>query len=356
MIQITRSKEIKTLYTFIHPRYSDKQRLFFSRNGRLMIEWLNHNRVFLYEKQSLGKDDKEVMVDKIKWKLIRRMENFKTNYSRPDVLEFVSPDFTSFIDVDKAKKTFMIRDVRSEAVLNEIPKHIMHYNDDPKEMMLKFKWVNNDMFKVINSEGIEKLVTAGGNFKQDNFNKVHNYDFDTEKERHFYLDRRPLKPEQTIYRLIRKSQAYKSAYFMKSSEYLHEEKSMYEFMFNVDFQASRLYSNSFFCDLSFSYITWRLIEQLEKNEISIDELDDESVRQITFTILPFGETALHRLFFKVDVVDTIFKRALADKENVKDLVYSVPYLPNIEGKDPIGNCIEKGQLKAINIMLKYLSG
>jgi len=57
MIQILESKEIKTMYTFIHPRYSEQQLLYFSRNGQLMIEWLTNNRVFLYERQSVGKDD-----------------------------------------------------------------------------------------------------------------------------------------------------------------------------------------------------------------------------------------------------------------------------------------------------------
>ena len=129
----------------------------------------------------------------------------KKNYGRSDFLEFVSPDFTSFIDVDTGRKRFMIRNMRTEEKTADIPHHIMHYNEDPEEMMLKFKWVSNDMFKVINTEGIEKLVDTGAGFKQENFNKVHNFDYKDELDRNFYFARRPLTPDNILERLRRKA-------------------------------------------------------------------------------------------------------------------------------------------------------
>jgi len=48
MIEITNSNEVKTLYTFIHPKYQESQQFYFNKEADLMIEWLSHNRVLLY--------------------------------------------------------------------------------------------------------------------------------------------------------------------------------------------------------------------------------------------------------------------------------------------------------------------
>jgi hypothetical protein len=48
----------------------------------------------------------------------------------------------------------------------------MNYEETPEEILLKFKWVGNDMIKLINREGVEKLVDIGLNFRQENFNTI----------------------------------------------------------------------------------------------------------------------------------------------------------------------------------------
>jgi len=141
------------------------------------------------------------------------MKRLTRNYGRADFLEFVSPDFTSFIDVDLARKNFMIRDMQTEEILYEkgIPSYLMNYQNDPEEVLLKFKWVGNDMFKIINKSGMEKLVDIGTEFRQEQFNQIANYDHDVEQYRNFYTDRAPLEKNEVSERLIRKAQAYKTA-------------------------------------------------------------------------------------------------------------------------------------------------
>lgn len=78
-----------------------------------MIEWLSHNRVYLYEKSVIGKGEHSVPL--IRWVLKRKMVHMK-QYGRNDFLAIVSPDFTKFVDVDISKKRdrFMIRDMLTE--------------------------------------------------------------------------------------------------------------------------------------------------------------------------------------------------------------------------------------------------
>ena len=68
----------------------------------------------------------------------------------------------------------------------------------------------------------------------------------------------------------------------------NHEINMHEHMFTIDFQASAQYTKKFLSDLSFSYITWSLIEQLVSGDVEVDDLDDDTVQQISFTILPHG--------------------------------------------------------------------
>lgn len=79
-----------------------------------MIEWLSHNRVYLYEKSVIGKDKHNVPL--VRWALRRKMVHMNKQYGRNDFLEIVSPDFTKFVDVDTSLKRdrFMIRDMLTE--------------------------------------------------------------------------------------------------------------------------------------------------------------------------------------------------------------------------------------------------
>jgi hypothetical protein len=176
LIQIENGNTVKVVYTFIHPKYADKQYLYFSTNKLRMIEWLSHNRVLLYEKVFIGKDDDDPKVDRVKWRLIRRMNNFKTDYGFPFSLNFVSPDFSVFVSHDNNRKDFCVRSMRDEEILYRIPSWIMSFKRKPNEMMDRFMWISNTMIKVLNTEGYEMLLDLSeaekGEFNQVNFNVI----------------------------------------------------------------------------------------------------------------------------------------------------------------------------------------
>ena len=81
---------------------------------------------------------------------------------------------------------------------------------------------------------------------------------------------------------------------------------MYEFLFTIDYQATKALTKKFFTDMSFSFITWKNIENLRDGELQIEDLDVESIKKICFTILPGGLTFLHVLYKKPKIVEKIF--------------------------------------------------
>ena len=134
----------------------------------------------------------------------------------------------------------------------------MNYDKDPLETILRIKWIGNEAIKIINDEGMEKIfeinASAGSEFKQLGYNQICNF----------------------------------------------------EFLFTIDYQATKALTKKFFTDMSFSFITWKNIENLRDGELQIEDLDDESIKKICFTILPGGLTFLHVLYKKPKIVEKIF--------------------------------------------------
>jgi hypothetical protein len=85
-----------------------------------------------------------------------------------------SPDFTSYLDVDRKGKKFLIRDSFTQEVKITIPESIMSCKDEPHEdVASRFMWLDNDTLKIINSEGIERKIDIYKNkFKEIEFNVI----------------------------------------------------------------------------------------------------------------------------------------------------------------------------------------
>jgi hypothetical protein len=91
-------------------------------------------------------------------------------------------------------------------------------------------------------------------------------------------------------RLVRNYQYYKSNYDLDNKR---EANLVYRDLYNVEYTKLR-----FCCDLSFSYLHWSLIEQIEKGTMLITDVDDETVEKLLLNILPHGDTILHKLHKK----------------------------------------------------------
>jgi len=218
------------------------------------------------------------------------MTRFKRKLCCPEFLHIASADFKYFVDVDLATTGFTVRDMRTEEEYRKIPPHLLGFaRRRPEDVLRGFKWLGNDMLKIINASGNEKLVDVGTDFKQIEFNFVHNYDPEVEKRGYFYYSRPPLPPTSVAERLIRKNQRYKSDQRMKKAEDPNRDYNLYNSMFSIDYQGSRE-TRRWYSDLSFSYMGWRTIEQVGRGTLELQDLDSEVLKEISFNILPLGQT------------------------------------------------------------------
>jgi len=96
----------------------------------------------------------------------------------------------------------------TEEEILKIPHYLMSYDKDPLETIMRVKWIGNEAIKIINSEGMEKIfeisASDSGEFKQLGYNQVCNFDYEIEKSRNFYIDRKELTSIDVTERLIRK--------------------------------------------------------------------------------------------------------------------------------------------------------
>lgn len=72
-----------------------------------------------------------------------------------------------------------------------------------EEVVMRFQWLDNNTFRISNSEGIERLVDIASGFSEIEFNVIPLFDYEITKKKHLYLDRPDLKIEDTLGRLKR---------------------------------------------------------------------------------------------------------------------------------------------------------
>jgi len=106
--------------------------------------------------------------------------------------------------------------------------------ENPKKLMFRFKWVDENTIRIINKEGIEKKIDIKDNFKEIEFNIIPLYNSKEVKDpkRNFFTNRPPLTISEVHHRLKRKYQCYKSAYYL---DHRREPFSLYSELFTVDY-------------------------------------------------------------------------------------------------------------------------
>lgn len=48
-------------------------------------------------------------------------------------------------------------------------------------------------------------------------------------------------------------------------------------------------------DLSFTYLHWKIMEQLETKNLTIDLIDNQQIELLFYNIIPGGDTIMHKL-------------------------------------------------------------
>ncbi len=80
-----------------------------------------------------------------------------------------------YLDVDRKHKKFMIRDSFTQEIRYNIPEWLMDMSAEGEShtsVAQRFMWVDNDTLRIVNPEGIERLVDLKNNFKEIEFNRI----------------------------------------------------------------------------------------------------------------------------------------------------------------------------------------
>lgn len=93
------------------------------------------------------------------------------------MLRALSPSFHHCIDINKTLNQFVVRDTFTLNELYRIPKHFMDPSkENPKEIMARFEWIDEDTIKLSNREGIEKILEMKDDFSEREYNVIPLFD------------------------------------------------------------------------------------------------------------------------------------------------------------------------------------
>lgn len=240
----------------------------------------------------------------------------------------------------------------------------------------KFQWVSNSQIRVINNDGIEKIVDITNNCDQISYCTVPMLDIEylrSDNASHFFYDISITRENQTIERLKRKYQQYFAA--INQSEEV-EPADLYNILFNVDFNIDNC-KGKLVSDTSFTYFHLKIAELMEiMPKFNLKRYHPEEVKVLALNIFPHGKTVLHYAYQNLNIVRRFYKVIEAEVAKAKEIAasndqdvsnqgyFEIPFLKTFSGaqdKDgadvgltPLHLCMKSGNFKSADIILQKL--
>ena len=130
-----------------------------------MFERIAGGRCFIYKRI-----EDEKWKGKVMWNQIHRFSQFPVDLLAPTQYPYIfSPDFSKYLDIDRKKKVFLIKDTFTQKKLSTVPLYVMNCKNEPHvAVAARFKWEDNQTIKYVNLEGIERKIDVSHN----EFNEV----------------------------------------------------------------------------------------------------------------------------------------------------------------------------------------
>ena len=106
----------------------------------------------------------------------------------------------------------------------------MNYNKGEKPLYTinRFQWLDNERFRIVARDGIEKIVNFKNNFSEEAFNVIPQFKHSKDEYKeiyNFFSFRKMVDINSTEELLRRKYQEYKSLYYLFNKR---DEQTMYE--------------------------------------------------------------------------------------------------------------------------------
>lgn len=109
-------------------------------------------------------------------------------------------------------------------------------------------------------------------------------------------------------------------------------------------------------DASFTFLHWKIMEQLESKKLSIHDIDDLQIELLCYNIIPGGDTILHKLANHEETIRRIFQIAHPNEEKLNEIHFHIPFIQNLKQKSPMHICKETQDIRTLDTMLTYLAG
>jgi hypothetical protein len=130
---------------------------------------------------------------------------------------------------------------------------------------------------------------------------------------------------------------------------------MYPGLFHVDYYADRC-KERIMMDLPFTFLNWKIMEELIAGRMTLEDIDDKNIYQLCHTILPGGKTILQMLSAHGDILKKIYDKVHPNEEDRSDMLFEIPFLPDLNGKTVFHLCDEQNEYKTIDDLLDFLRG
>lgn len=305
----------------------------------------------------------------VKWELITRIKQFPMDMAEQCGANYLfSPCLMYYLDFDKNKDIFLIKETITQEVFKIIPKGLMNpKREEVTSLAKRFMWIDKNRIKVINNEGMENVIDIHNNFDELEYGKVYMFENELKeyflsadkggldenaksaiKSYHYYYNQPRLSYDNTKERLLRNVRQYYTGQFIDQKK---AKEDLYSLMFSVDYPNDFVRGSqsedlmTYQADLSFTYIHWRQIEKIALiKDYDADNLSNEEIQLLCLNILPNCNTLLHKIAHNLKFLRQIFER-LSSSEFV------IPFIKNMEGLSPVQVCLANRNYKGIEIFL-----
>jgi len=197
LIEIVNEKQVNEILVFNFP-LAGYQKMFFSTDCSLMILKLNNQRAFIYERVSIKGESGA----KVSWKMVKEINGIPEEINVSDsYIPYFSPDFSLNLSICKKRKQFVINDTFANVEICEIPKDLMPISktETSLDIMSRFFWIDNDTVKLMNREGVEKIICISDkSFTELAFNSRQLIKEESWKN-HLYYYRKPTIPTHLVF-------------------------------------------------------------------------------------------------------------------------------------------------------------
>ena len=163
--------------------------------------------------------------------------------------------------------------------------------NDVHELAKMIKWHGNTELKILNFEGIEKIVDIEDNFKELRSGSVPYFNLAMQnKFKHFYYERSSFTYGDILNRLIRKYQAYRTTVVVENKTKIDE---IYDELFNVDYFIDNG-KDKFVAETSFTYLHWKLVDLINQDaKFDLSTIHKSQIKRLMLNIFPKCKNALH---------------------------------------------------------------